>query len=368
MVTTSAVGRPAGVRAALLVLLVILLASVGVFWLLQRWPDTGAALATPVTPVVKAVPAGAAETDEPVTVTVSTARPAPLVAPAWSGVVTAVTLNPGDVLGQGDQVLEVDGHPVRAAATAKPFYRVITLGDTGQDVTALRALLSAVGVDVAASGAADQALRTAVASWLGAQSGGVVFDPARVIWLPTPGLVVDTVAATVGAPAPAAGAPVVIFAPVVRSATIAPSELAAGATGFTVAVAGASLPVDGSGAVTLTAKDARALAATAATTPPDPSDGGRSTGTDGATVSTVPATLTTTWASPVVTIPTGAIITRQDGTLCVVTAAGATRRGVTVTVIASQTGTGTSQASGLAAGTSLVVNPVASATASACTH
>lgn len=368
MVKASAVGRPAGVRAALSVLLVILLASVGVFWLLQRWPDTGAALATPVAPVVMTVPAGAAKTDLPVTVNVLTGRPAPLVAPALSGVVTAVTLAPGDVLGQGAQVLEVDGRPVRAAATAKPFYRVIKLGDTGQDVTALRTLLGEAGIDVAVSGAADQALRTAVGSWLGAQAAGVVFDPAQVIWLPTAGLVVDTVAATVGAPAPAAGTPVVTFAPVVKSATIPPSGFAANATSFTVAVAGRSFRVDKSGALTLTDKDARVLAATAATTPPDPSNAGSSTSADGVTVSHVPGRLTTTWASPVVTIPTGAIITRQDGTLCVVTAHGGIRHGVTVTVTASQTGTGTSQAWGLAAGASLVVNPVASATASACTR
>lgn len=370
MVTVSSVGRPAGVRAAFVVLLVVLLASVGVFLLLQRWPDTGAALTTPVAPVVMTVPLGATKTDTPVTVTVSTTRPAPLVAPALSGVVTAVDVAPGDVLGQGEQVLEVNGHPVRAAATAKPFYRVIHLGDVGDDVIALRTLLRDVGVGVAASGAADQALRIAVGSWLGSQPDGVIFDPAGVIWLPTAGLVVGTVAATVGAPAPAAGTAVVTFAPVVQSATVPTSGFTADAGGFTVAVAGRSIPVDLHGVLTLSEEDARALAATAVATPPGPdsSGAGGDPAADAVVVGDAQGTLTTTWASPVVTIPTSAIITREDGTLCVVTVDGAADRGVTVTVTASQTDTGTSQALGLAAGASLVVNPVASATAVACTH
>lgn len=365
MVNASSVGRPAGVRTALLVLLVIVLASAGVFWLLQRWPDTGAALTTPVAPVVMTVGAGATETDAPVTVTVSTARPAPLVAPAISGVVTAVSLGPGDVLGQGDPVFEVDGRPVRAASTSKPFYRVIVPGDTGGDVTALRTLLRNVGVDVAAAGAADGVLRTAVGSWLGSQPDGVVFDPAGVIWLPTAGLVVDTVAVTVGAPAPGAGASVVTFAPVVESATVPASGFAADATGFTVAVAGRSIPVEKSGALTLSKEDARVLAATAATAPPGTMGGGAVAG--GVITGDITGTLTTAWASEVVTIPTSAIVTRQDGTLCVVIADGAADRGVTVTVAASQTDTGTSQLLGVAAGASLVVNPVASATVSVCT-
>lgn len=367
MVSTS-VGRPAGVRTASLALLAILLASAGVFWLLQRWPDTGAALATPVPPVVMTVPPGSDSTDAPVTVSVTVARPAPLVASGISGVVTAVTLSPSEVLGQGDEVLEVDGRPVRAAATVKPFYGVVKLGDSGEDVTALRSLLGEVGIEVAASGEADEALRTAVGSWLGPQATGVVLDPAQVMWLPTPGLVVEAVAATVAAPAPAAGSPVVTFAPVVKSATIPPRRFAAHAASFTVTVADRSVPVDASAALTLSRQDARALAAMVARPPSGPPTPNSGPSADGATVSEVPGTVTTTWDSPVAAIPTSAIITRQDGTLCVVVAPqGATRHGVTVTVTASKTSTGTSQASGLAAGASLVVNPVASATAAACT-
>lgn len=365
MVSTS-VGRPAGVRTASLALLAVLLAAGGVFWLLQQWPDTGAALATPVAPVVMTVPEGTVKTAAPVTVSVATMRPAALVAPAFSGVVTAVTLAPGDALGQGDQLLEIDGRPVRAAATAKPFHRVIAPGDTGEDVTALRALLGEAGIAVPAAGAADESLRDAVGSWLGAQPAEVVFDPAQVLWLPTAGLVVDTVEATVGAPAPAPGTSVVTFAPVVASATIPPSDVAADADGVTVAVAGRSLPAAASGTLTVLGEDARALAATVATTPSDSSGAGGGDGAGTRTVSDVPGTVTTIWASPVVAIPTGAIVTREDGTLCAVIVDGATRRGVTVTVTASETGTGVSHAGGLAAGASLVVNPVASATAAVC--
>lgn len=366
MVNTRSVGRPAGVRAAAVLLAVIVLASVGALWLLQRWPDTGSTLTTPIAPVVMTVPAGATETDAPVTVTVRATRPASLVAPDLSGVVTAVDVGPGDILSQGDPVLEVDGRPVWAAATPKPFYRVIALGDDGEDVAELRKLLRDAGVDVAVSGAADEALRTAVGTWLGPQPDDVAFDPSGVIWMPNTGLAVDAIAVTVGAPAPGPGTPVVMFAPVVESATVPPSALAAGATGFTVAVAGRSIPADKSGALTLSEEDARVLASTTATTPSGPMGG--SPAADDVINSDVPGTMTTTWAYEVVTITTSAIVTRQDGTLCVVTADGAMHGAVTITVAASKTDSGTSQVLGLAAGTSLVVNPVASSTASVCSN
>lgn len=87
------------------------------------------------------------------------------VAAAGEETVTALPAA-GEVIGVGNVIYALDGRPVLALRGATPLWRDLTLGDSGDDVAALRAALAELGYD-----AGDQTQRTydeALASAVGA--------------------------------------------------------------------------------------------------------------------------------------------------------------------------------------------------------
>lgn len=139
-----------------------------------------------------------------------------VLAPSWFGTVTSVAVEPGDVVVSGDAVMKVDGVVRAAAATPEPFWRPLGRRDRGSDVEALQGWLAEVGTyegDI--DGVYGRDTETAMKEWaasLGVAKPDGSFDPSWVLWLPGKRFSVSSVEATVGAPAPATGSPVLVGA------------------------------------------------------------------------------------------------------------------------------------------------------------
>lgn len=170
-------------------------------------------------------PAGAlaevpVETTYPVTMTDFRDQRALTLAPAFSqgaalraatdGTVTATACTPGQPLTSGKAALWIDDAPVVALASATPFFRDLTGGDSGRDVDALRAALAALDFDVAPTGAFGRDVSRALSSLQRREKmthtdGDFVLSD--ILWMPTPSPVIASCGVHVGE-AYAAGAPV----------------------------------------------------------------------------------------------------------------------------------------------------------------
>lgn len=161
-------------------------------------------------PTAAAAPVGPIEV--PVTHEDATARtsvsvalvPAPgrQVTTAASGSVTAAP-TVGAVLRAGDVVLRVNDLPVRAFVSDAPLWRVLALGDKGEDTRRVQAYLSALGYfDGAADGVFGSRLRAAVARFNADGGRGTHlydFDPSSVAWIGAQSMTVAQSLVTAGA-------------------------------------------------------------------------------------------------------------------------------------------------------------------------
>ncbi|MEX2323521.1 MAG: hypothetical protein WEA29_07095 [Acidimicrobiia bacterium] len=148
---------------------------------------------------------------QPVNVSVVWGEPRVVVAPSWFGLVTGVMVSAGDVVGDGDSVVVVDGVRRMAVASSAPFYRRLASGDRGDDVVMLEEALVRLGyLATAGDGVVRQSMLTAVRALavdlgvVGTVSG---FDPGWLVWLSEDGFEVAEVAVVVGMSAPGQGAP-----------------------------------------------------------------------------------------------------------------------------------------------------------------
>lgn len=93
------------------------------------------------------IPASPVETETSRTVVARIDRdePAPLLAPAWTGLVEEVNVHVGDPIRSGDPVVVVDGIARIAVRTDRPFARRLTPGDRGVDVDQLNRWLTSIG-------------------------------------------------------------------------------------------------------------------------------------------------------------------------------------------------------------------------------
>lgn len=149
-----------------------------------------------------------------------------VLAPEWSGTVTATGAGPGDVVSSGDNVVEIDGMWRMAASTERPFFRAVGSGDSGWDVGQLHRLLVDLGyldVEYGDSNKADSATVRAVRLFASDQGflGSVAsFDPSWVLWLGAPRMTVAKLNFSVGGRAPAPGNVVVESEPELRSLSL----------------------------------------------------------------------------------------------------------------------------------------------------
>jgi len=153
---------------------------------------------------------------------VNTADRPKILSAGYSGssVITAVFLEPGVAVGNGDRLFEIDGSGVILAVTPKPFYRTLGLGFVGNDVTMLQAWLADIEYldPDAADGRFGRDTKSAVQRF---NSDRGVTDPQKqasfvpnsVSWADGDITVIGEVALEVGTAAPPLGAVVALGPP-----------------------------------------------------------------------------------------------------------------------------------------------------------
>lgn len=178
--------------------------------------------------------------------------PITLVAPAWSGVVTAVHVQRGATVRSGDPLAAVDGVDVMLLATDQPFFRRLGEGSTGRDVLQLEEVFEELGFEVGeADGYFDSVLGAAVREFNGDRgSDGIEFDPAAAVWLPAETVTLATIEFAPGMVAPSQGQTLASTVPSVRSATLTdPSVMSSASQEYVIHIQEQVLPVNGDGQV-----------------------------------------------------------------------------------------------------------------------
>lgn len=166
------------------------------------------------------------------------ARPAGTEVPAvtWSGTITAVSVNIGDLLDPATAPISINGIERPWFVAGQPPYRSVGLNMKGADVDAVAVFLEQAGLDLEHEDgdAVNDTMVNAIRQWAtdqGHPPRSAAFDPAWIAWLPEQlvGSQVITVDVMAGQAAPASGAKfisvgerTVNLVPVVDNATSAP--------------------------------------------------------------------------------------------------------------------------------------------------
>lgn len=180
--------------------------------------------------------------------------PTVLRAPSWSGLVTAVFVQPATLLQNGDLVLAIDDVNRFAWHSEVPFHRVLGQGTFGNDVARLQEMLKSLELSTEEpSGRMTASTLRAIsvlAENIGLPRTTAAFDPSWIIWLPIPAWDIQMVSVVPGVPAPAPGSAIATGYPRVSSASVVKADdLPINVNvGWEVAVEGKSLPlgIDGS--------------------------------------------------------------------------------------------------------------------------
>lgn len=141
-----------------------------------------------------------------------------LLAPAWNGTVQSVNLTRGQSVTSGDIVAVIDGISRIAWHSNGVFYRPLTPGDRGSDVTWLKQILSAEGMPQNASEVFDWRALNDVrkfAGTLGVPNSGRIssFDPSWLVYMPSDPFVVESIDLQKAAPAPSPGTAIAVGKP-----------------------------------------------------------------------------------------------------------------------------------------------------------
>jgi hypothetical protein len=252
-----------------------------------------------------------------------------LYAPAWSGIVGQVQLQPGTVR-TGDAVATVDGIRRLAVASPQPFYRTLALDDEGPDVAWLHDVLVVLGyleqppTDSAQVTPATVRAVGDMAADLGVIGSIDAFDPTWFVWLPMESFEVVSVELTAGAPAPPNGTPIAAGAPLLSALALQrvdgpPLTLEPGVP-YVLELAGEDLTLDNDTATV----DEAGLVRLAAVLPPLLESGSGSVRR----------------AEPLVvwSLPSAAVMSGSGGQLCIWTEAGGQYEAVPVEVVAGRAG------------------------------
>jgi peptidoglycan hydrolase-like protein with peptidoglycan-binding domain len=143
------------------------------------------------------------------------------------GLVTAISVSPGDVVDHGTRLYAIDGSSVFAYISEMPIYRTLQRGDEGDDVRALQSFLAAyTGETATIDGSFGSETQRLVRSWQkaeGMENTGVALATnfARI----SRPLVVGSFSLRIGKPAPALGDTVIRGTPVLQEIRIEVSSL-----------------------------------------------------------------------------------------------------------------------------------------------
>ncbi len=194
---------------------------------LRAVPDRLAAASPSIRPVLVDARQTQLDGRVPATAELKWADGTSVMAPAWSGIVTAVALTAGQPVRSGAVVARVDEIDRLAVRSPRPFHRVLREGDRGDDVVMLRQVLRELGHPVAAQPQdrydrqVTQAVRKLEATLTRAPGGGSgVFDPSWLCWLGSEDLVAHEVLLAPGQAAPALGEPIVKGQPKLQAVAV----------------------------------------------------------------------------------------------------------------------------------------------------
>lgn len=188
--------------------------------------NKAAVFASPTDSWVK-VEAATGETSVPVDIALKWSAGTQVVAPAWSGTIQSTSVKSDGELDNGSSVVVVDGIRRISWHTPGAFYRPLSKGDSGSDVTWLKALLSARGALLEKNDYFDSrtldAVRTLARDLKVPEASAVHgFDPTWVIFLPKRHIKVLSVTLVPGAPAPPGGTVIAVGASALSEATVVP--------------------------------------------------------------------------------------------------------------------------------------------------
>jgi peptidoglycan hydrolase-like protein with peptidoglycan-binding domain len=210
------------------------------------------------------VPAVLVETVEgrAISVRLSWDEPPDVIAPPWSGTVTAVGAEPGGELVFGDVVVVVDDVLRLAVTDAGPFWRPLSLGATGRDVADLQSVLGRLdlfeGEPDGVFGVTTRSSVRALAERLGIVRPTETFDPGWFVVLPFEPYLVTSMSLHPGTPVPPQGTQILFPPPLLIRALLftvggEPVDLDGGvdyvleAEGLTIHLAAGAAEVDAEG-------------------------------------------------------------------------------------------------------------------------
>lgn len=287
-------------------------------------------------------------TDERQLRIVAAAIPGPEIAAGVArGTITSVSVAPGDALGDGAVLFQVDGIDRVGFASSIPFFRPISSGTEGADVVELHRLLVLLGLldsPPAHAGLANFATGQAIADF--AESIGAprttTFDPGWAVFLPVPDLVAATVALKVGQQAPTQGQVIITTPGTVTSARLAsgnqePLNFAPDVE-YVAIIDGEEFGID-TATQSIVEADLPRLRAP------------KETERDG-----IPALTRRKTPLQALAVPSSAVMTNEHGTLCIWLAEDKTYRPSTVAIAGARGGV-TNVASGLEASQRVLANP-----------
>jgi len=88
----------------------------------------------------------------------------PVVA-AEAGRVTSIGMGVGDEVADGSELVRINGRPAVAVSGGGPFWRPLSEGSEGPDVSGLQEILAAAGFDLPRTGVFDPPTRDALRQW-----------------------------------------------------------------------------------------------------------------------------------------------------------------------------------------------------------
>ena len=150
-----------------------------------------------------------------------------ILAPAWTGIITAIPISPGLTVEEGTPLIVGDSVLRIGRAQAQPFHRDLRRGDRGPDVYMLNELLVRLGAMEELPDRADRyrsktvhAVEHFEEQILGARRANGVFRAEWIIWLPTSRMDIGQLLVAVGEEAPPIGSPLATSPPKLRSAVV----------------------------------------------------------------------------------------------------------------------------------------------------
>lgn len=142
------------------------------------------AVTGPTEAVFAPVRAASSVASEPVDIVLGWGEGSSINSPGWNGLVQRVYINIGSDVADGAAVAQINGVLRVFALTEEPFYRTLTIGDTGRDVAELNAFLVRRGLP-ATTGPRytfdTERGVSAFAKTIGAPDN-YEFDPSWVVW------------------------------------------------------------------------------------------------------------------------------------------------------------------------------------------